>query len=684
MDATRVRQGPEVQGWLDVLSAVMPPRATLLIGAGSGTGSWVQWLRERNVGPTWLVEADEDQYRHLLRNLPTDSGWTPRQDVVVRGTGPAVFHRASNPAESGLVPARELQWLWPHLKSTQELPVDGVTLDSLASDAGVDINWLLVDCLPAAELLAGGEQLLTRVDVVLLRVLCGAKQEGAFAAHCDASDELMLAHGLKRVHLSVGRHPAIAHALYVRDITQLQIQLDRARTEARNHEERAEELAQALESAQQQLEEQSLAHQAELNRKTEPPVQGLFAIPAQLDGHYAVSLGMNTNRPNCVRVVENVVEFAAEDGSPLYFVSNEDGDFSKPPQASQLAIDPDAVYTLRGRIAYDGESRPQVWLFQYDETKRIDSHSLPVGEAGRFRMSFKALPSMKSVAVGVRVAGHGRLMLADTTLRLFEDVEASSTALLKAKLAAIEQSQKREVHNAVKQIESFIRLQHYFGSELLVPEVHNWPISPDFGVLLIQLVEQHAYDAVIEFGSGTSTLVLAKALERVAGGQRQPAPLLSFDHLEEYAELSRRNLVQAGLDRHARVELAPLVPWHSGGDAGQEYPYYSCDETLTKFRRDLHAPAPKVLVVVDGPPASTSSLARYPAMAKVLQAFDDARCLHFLMDDYVRPEEQRIVQAWEAELSQRKRPYRRQEFDKLEKKACLLETTPISEAKRSE
>ena len=65
--------------------------------------------------------------------------------------------------------------------------------------------------------------------------------------------------------------------------------------------------------------------------------------------------------------------------------------------------------------------------------------------------------------------------------------------------------------NAVKQVEAYTSLQGYLATGELMPILHGWPISPDFALLLVQLLEQQSFDAIIEFGSG-STLVVARAL----------------------------------------------------------------------------------------------------------------------------------------------------------------------------
>ncbi|WP_175691532.1 hypothetical protein [Burkholderia anthina] len=253
----------------------------------------------------------------------------------------------------------------------------------------------------------------------------------------------------------------------------------------------------------------------------------------------------------------------------------------------------------------------------------------------------------------------------------------STTEHIESSLKTIEHVQKQSLSNAVKQIESLIRLQNYLGADVLLPDVHNWAISPDFGVLLIHLLEQNHYDAVVEFGSGTSTLVLAKALQRIAqhGGQPAAAPLLSFDHMERFQRQSQSYLERAGLTGSSRVVWVPLQAWRNG-----ETPYYACEEALLQLRGQLPQAAPRVLVVVDGPPGRTGPLARHPALPKVLQGLGDACCFHFLMDDYDRQDEREIVSSWERGLSQIGRTFTRTEFKHLEKQACLLEVPALTVA----
>lgn len=229
MNAPEPRPSQPLSVWLDVLQAVMPPRGTLVVGAGTGAGPWVQWLRASGVTPVWLVEGDEPRYQHLVRQLPPDEGWTPRRDVVSGTSQAANFYRASNPAESGLLAPDRLKALWPNLTVAAVEALDAtVTLDSLAAEAGNGISWLVLDCLPAGALLQGGAQLLSQVDVALVRVVVGTVADmPSEATHAEAT-RLLQAAGLRCIRVEAERHPSLAMALYTRNRAWLGAELQAA------------------------------------------------------------------------------------------------------------------------------------------------------------------------------------------------------------------------------------------------------------------------------------------------------------------------------------------------------------------------------------------------------------------------------------------------------------------------
>jgi len=144
-----------------------------------------------------------------------------RRDVVAPAGGKVTFYRASNPAESGLLKPESLRELWPHLGTEETIVVDdAVTLDTLQEEAAGQINWLMLDCLPAAGLLQGGAQLLRQLDLVLVRAAQHLPLE--LAADQQTLDALLRETGLRCIDTRSERHPAMLQALYVRDMAEVQ------------------------------------------------------------------------------------------------------------------------------------------------------------------------------------------------------------------------------------------------------------------------------------------------------------------------------------------------------------------------------------------------------------------------------------------------------------------------------
>lgn len=240
----------------------------------------------------------------------------------------------------------------------------------------------------------------------------------------------------------------------------------------------------------------------------------------------------------------------------------------------------------------------------------------------------------------------------------------------------LDTSLKKEVANATKQIEAAVGLQSFFATGELPSikvESHGWPVSSDFALYLVQLLEANDYDIVIEFGSGNSTVIIAKTLAKLADRRaaKPPVAVLSFDHLEQYYQQTLDKLKQSGLASAVQLELAPLEPYAAPN--GNVYPYYACHTALAKLAHHYSPVAKRVLVVVDGPPGTTGKHARYPAAPAILAAFKGAQ-IDFLLDDFTRVDEKEIALMWQAEFMESKIMYNSIER-KLEKDALLISIT---------
>ncbi|MEF8721456.1 MAG: methyltransferase FkbM [Candidatus Accumulibacter delftensis] len=237
----------------------------------------------------------------------------------------------------------------------------------------------------------------------------------------------------------------------------------------------------------------------------------------------------------------------------------------------------------------------------------------------------------------------------------------------------LEASLKREVANAAKQIEAVVGLQGYFATGELPninTERHSWPISPDFALRLVEILETNDYDLIIEFGSGISTVIMAKVVAKMAVRRRgkPPVELVSFDHLERFYAQTLAHLKQAGLAESVQLHLAPLVDYTAAN--GRAYYYYDCNEALLILADRHSATGLRMLVVIDGPPAATGKHARYPAGPLILDHFKGAK-IDLLLDDYIRDDEKEIAKLWEDEFAAANLSYTTTEC-KLEKDAFLI------------
>jgi predicted O-methyltransferase YrrM len=132
---------------------------------------------------------------------------------------------------------------------------------------------------------------------------------------------------------------------------------------------------------------------------------------------------------------------------------------------------------------------------------------------------------------------------------------------------------------------------------------------------------------VLELGSGVSTLVIAKALERAGGAGR----LVSVDHLPNYLDETRALLRREGVEHLVDLRVAPLSPLRNG--ARQWYDLRAFED-LTDVD----------LLLVDGPPGRLGPLSRYPALPMLAKRLSPSATL--LVDDVHRRDERQMLERW--------------------------------------
>jgi len=190
---------------------------------------------------------------------------------------------------------------------------------------------------------------------------------------------------------------------------------------------------------------------------------------------------------------------------------------------------------------------------------------------------------------------------------------------------------RRDTREQFRQLEALQGLYVELQLDKSLPPTRGWAASPDF---LIELA-RHARTAhpatVVECSSGTSTVVLARALQLNGRGK-----VYSLEHDPHYAQQTRDLLARHGLSDWATVLDAPLEPIAFGN---AQYQWY---------RASVLPALPAIdMLVIDGPPQAIGRLARYPAGPVLLPRLAPGGAL--FLDDAARPDEQEIVQRWLAE-----------------------------------
>jgi predicted O-methyltransferase YrrM len=201
-----------------------------------------------------------------------------------------------------------------------------------------------------------------------------------------------------------------------------------------------------------------------------------------------------------------------------------------------------------------------------------------------------------------------------------------------------------------EQVQATLNLFGRVRVEGVVPPMRGWAASPDVLNVLVDELLARRPRLVVECGSGVSTLWLALAIRQY----QIPCRVVSLDHDPEFLAATASTLERHGVADLVELRLAPLVRTRLDGHDTVWY-----DEAALADLSDVG------LVFVDGPPESSGSLARFPALPLIHPHLADDAVV--LLDDAARADEQAAVARWLEDfpdLSARTLP--------LEKGAVLL------------
>lgn len=265
---------------------------------------------------------------------------------------------------------------------------------------------------------------------------------------------------------------------------------------------------------------------------------------------------------------------------------------------------------------------------------------------------------------------------------------------------ALGQHVTRSFRDQRQRIQSVTSLEHYFETGAQPLEFGHWAIGADLGSHLVRAIEQNNYDLIIEFGSGTSTLLLArsvlkrsgvtttntknKSLEYDSKGDTNdglasydlPQRILSFEQNKAYQQKTEAALVREGLSNLVDLVLAPIVPTAASGQhSNNNTLFYDCNTRLARIAQLYEGRQARLLVLVDGPHSPEGNrLVREPALGCILQ-YLSAHHLDIVLDDTQRQGEQQVIQTWQQTCQQRGLGYQYQTLN-TENGAAWLTIAP--------
>ena len=173
---------------------------------------------------------------------------------------------------------------------------------------------------------------------------------------------------------------------------------------------------------------------------------------------------------------------------------------------------------------------------------------------------------------------------------------------------------------------------------------NGWPIEEEFAKYLIYKIITNRPVNIVELGSGTSSLIILKTLEKLGCEYT----LTSFDSDRSFLNSTRNLLLAENVydEKHVKLIHAPLEDLEM---SGKKFRWYSGD----KFKFDFD----KIdLLFIDGPIGGYNKNARYPAINIFKNYLKKGSVA--ILHDANRPDEIEIVELWKKENPEIKSIYK--------------------------
>jgi Methyltransferase domain len=279
------------------------------------------------------------------------------------------------------------------------------------------------------------------------------------------------------------------------------------------------------------------------------------------------------------------------------------------------------------------------------DDSRFQALSRSIDEANNAILETAQSARDQSAETSARLDAYGRGIVEEIAqvqvdLAQLESVTTGLGTELKRRLDRAADDRRRGFERAdrdrkrlVGQVDGIVALYSIFKPSLPFPPFGGWAIAGDLARRYVSTVLDTRPSAVIEVGSGLSTILCAMALE-LNGGEGK---VYALEHEEHWMALTMKALAQQGVLHRAKILHAPLVETKI---ESEQWMWYDLEAIVLPDRAEI--------LLVDGPPQSTGDLARYPALPLLIDRLSSDAMI--FLDDGIRPDEQRVLERWLEEI----------------------------------
>jgi len=261
----------DFSSWLNHLRCLYPVKTLIHLGAGRGSAiqNYVLW----KIPHVIFIEAETQLYKRLLQITEPYLEWSVHQAVIDKEEKTSLFYLANNTNESGLIQPESQKKRWANLKTKSVYKIKTIKLSTLIKqypeNIQTDLNWLIIDCLPAFDLLKSCENYLEQIEVIIARVTINELEGDIDGISRIILEQFLINHQFQYLTQKNENNQIITQVIYVKkyalklDLSVKNLETAQQQVQAVTQEKNTK--VKSLETAQQQI--QALTQEKNTNVK---------------------------------------------------------------------------------------------------------------------------------------------------------------------------------------------------------------------------------------------------------------------------------------------------------------------------------------------------------------------------------------------------------------------------------